>query len=307
MRNPQPYSLDRKDEKFGLVMNVKEALQALPHYFKSPIVIQGLSATDLFAVNTLLGGAIEEQTVRILNEMRSVWDNEKKWFDYRFVRFPESFPDVRLVKSDRSEQPILGIELKGWYLLSKEAEPSFRYRASADAVTEWDLLVCFPWALSEVLSGVPVVYAPYMEQAKYAADMRTYYWCNRKGQSDSRSTKIIHPNTQPYPKAGTQYADSPAVDRGGNFGRVARIPGLMKEWSSQTLETKLSGIEAKYWIEFLLAFTERNSSREKREQIEKLIKKIKEHGTYLTGTNRDVLWHIEEMLALLDSHSDSSL
>ena len=84
--------------------------------------------------------------------------------------------NVRLVGSNKDDAPLIGIELKGWYLLSKESEPSLRYKASADAVTEWDLICCVPWGLSNVLSGKPVVYEPYVEQAKFASDMRTYYW-----------------------------------------------------------------------------------------------------------------------------------
>lgn len=282
-----------------LLKNLKEALYALPHYFESPIAIQGLPATDLFSVNTLLGGAIEEQTVRILNNMRNVWDPDGAWFNYKFIRFPESFPDVRLVKSQQDESPAIGIELKGWYLLSKEAEPSFRYKASADAVTEYDMIACFPWALSEVLSGVPAVFNPYIEQAKYASDMRTYYWENRKGVSEGRSVVINHPQTTPYPKAGTKYADEPEKDGGGNFGRIARIPGLMDDWVKETIELKLSGIEAKYWISFLSAFTEGKTDEDKAAEMQKLIARIQKEKNITEGEMKEILSHLETIFALL--------
>ena len=111
MEAPVRYKTSEKGVMAELLKNLKEALYALPHYFESPIVIQGLPATDLFSVNTLLGGAIEEQTVRILNNMRNVWDPDGAWFNYKFIRFPESFPDVRLVKSQQDESPAIGIEL----------------------------------------------------------------------------------------------------------------------------------------------------------------------------------------------------
>ena len=63
----------------------------------------------------------------------------------------------------------LGIELKGWYLLSKEREPSFRYTVTPSACAPQDLLVVVPWHLKNVLSGEPVVYEPYIEQAHYVA------------------------------------------------------------------------------------------------------------------------------------------
>lgn len=62
---------------------------------------------------------------------------------------------------------IFGIEMKSWYLLSKEGEPSLRYGVSEQVPTLQDLLVVVPWVLSNVLSGVPVVYEPYIAPARY--------------------------------------------------------------------------------------------------------------------------------------------
>lgn len=272
---PIRYELDPDDGRTPLRAALCGALNALPHYFTSKIYIEGLAATDLFSMNTLLGGAIEEQTVAVLNSLRTTWDPQGTWYDRSFVRFPESFPDVRLVRDPNDPAPVIGIELKGWYLLSKEQEPSFRYKASADAVAPWDLIVCYPWALSNVLSGHPVLYKPYIEQAKYAADMRTYYWHHRKGTSASRSNEIFHPDTQPYPRAGTRYTDSPKSDSGKNFGRIARIPGLMKDWIGEAMDIKLSGIEAHHWIAFFSAFAEANTRDDVEATIFKLVETIR--------------------------------
>lgn len=289
---PVRYPLNPDDPRTTLKNGVMNALNALPHYFSSPVHIEGLSATDLFSLNTLLGGAIEEQTVAALNAMRSTWDATGQWYDRAFMRFPESFPDVRLVRSQNDESPAIGIELKGWYLLSKEQEPSFRYKASADAVTPWDLLVCYPWALSNVLSGHPILYAPYIEQAKYASDMRTYYWENRRGSSASRSNEIIHPDTRPYPRSGTKYADNPKSDSGKNFGRIARVPGLMKGWIEQSTNIRLSGIEARYWIAFFSSFSEGSSPDEIRESLLKLNEAIQS----IRPNRWDGLEHIKEII-----------
>ena len=40
--------------------------------------------------------------------------------------------------------PLLGIELKGWYVLSKEGEPSGRYKVTPAACAPQDLLVIVP-------------------------------------------------------------------------------------------------------------------------------------------------------------------
>jgi len=272
--NPERYPLDPNDSKSELYAALDNALRSLPHFFTSPINIEGLMATDLFSMNTLLGGAIEEQTVRILNSLRSTWDPEDRWLDYEFMRFPESFPDVRLVRSLNDPEPVIGIELKGWYLLSKEKEPSFRFKASANAMTEYDMIVVVPWALSNVLSGSPLVYDPYIEQAKYAADMRTYYWWHRQRDTPNRINTITHPNTTPYPRVGTTYVDTPVQDGGSNFGRIARVPGLMNEWTEETLLTKLAGIESSYWIDFLLAFKEGATQEDKERAIAQIRDKV---------------------------------
>lgn len=234
---PEHYELPDGDERTELRNGIVRALYALPMHFTSPINVEGIEVNDLFSINTLLGGTIEAQTVMLLNSLRSIWDPQGKWADEEFRRYPESFPDVRLVGSNKDDSPLIGIELKGWYLLSKESEPSLRYKASADAVTEWDLICCVPWGLSNVLSGKPVVYEPYVEQAKFASDMRTYYWNHRRGDNSKRDCGIHHPETAPYPKPGTQYVDVPNQDGGGNFGRIARVDGLMANWVDESMDT----------------------------------------------------------------------
>lgn len=266
---PERYDLPLDDERTLLREGVVRALKAVPMHFKSTINIEGLSAIDLFAMNTLLGGAIEDQTVATLNATRAIWDPEGRWADYEFKRYAESFPDVRLERND-ADVPLIGIELKGWYLLAKEEMPSFRFRASANAMTIWDLIAVFPWSLSNVISGTPILEAPYVEQAKYVADFRTYYWEHR-----SPNARLVeHPNTQPYPAPGSSYSDIVHDDRGGNFGRIARVHGLMDDWINETMNNKLAGIEARWWVRFLKLFDERGDEATIRMRFERLAQSI---------------------------------
>lgn len=258
------YELNEKDPRFALRKGVMDALRAVPSSFSSKIYIEGLDSTDLFSMNSLLGGAIENQTTEALNSMRSVWDKEGLYKDCVFRRHAESYPDVRLEKGDGAE-PLIGIELKGWFLMSKEKEPSFRFRASSGATSEWDIMAVFPWALTNVVSGSPYLMPPFLKQAKYIADLRTAYWINC-GSNGKRTVR--HPeNCHPYPLPGESYSDSVSDDRGGNFGRIARIDGLMDEWVDDMLNMELLGIEARWWIDFLKLFTERSS----REDIAKAL------------------------------------
>lgn len=77
---------------------------------------------------------------------------------------------------DLEPRILMGIELKGWYALSKEAEPSCRFKASPKVCAPQDLLVVYPWALSGVVSGKPELYAPYVIGARTAAERRNWHW-----------------------------------------------------------------------------------------------------------------------------------
>ncbi len=125
---------------------VVRALYSVPAHFESPTVIEGLVATDLQTLNQMLGATIEAQVVSTLNRMRTAWDPEEQYIRYSFYRQAQVFPDV-LLKADRNGSEILmGIELKGWYLLAKEQMPNFRFQVTPDACAPADLLVVVPWA-----------------------------------------------------------------------------------------------------------------------------------------------------------------
>lgn len=255
---PERIPIPEGDEKRArLVENVRAALAALPNYFRSETNIEGLEAGDLFSLNSVLGGTIEVQTVATLNRIREVWDPDEEWAEYGFERSSQSFPDVRLVtRAKGMMSPVLGIELKGWYLLSREAEPSFRYTATRDASSPYDLLVVVPWRLSNILSGTPYVYEPFVEQSMYAADLRTFYWEGLRGEGS-----VIHPSgVTAYPAAKSAIGDKPVSDSGGNFGRVARVKGLMDEFVGDVLGRPVSGIPARHWLNFFKAYTDNADS-----------------------------------------------
>ena len=161
---------------------------------------------------------------------------------------------MRLVAhgNDRDPHIALGIELKGWYLLSKEGEPSFRYTVTPSACAPQDLLVVVPWHLKNVLSGEPVVYRPYIEQARHGAELRNRFWTHKKTSDTLDERQVEPPDTQvsPYPPPKTKIADRPGSDGGGNFGRIARIPGLMEDYTSSLRAQRIAGIPADHWIAF---------------------------------------------------------
>ena len=255
-----------------LLARVRAALRALPVHFLTETRIEGIAATDIFTLNAMLGATIEDQVVATLNRMRPAWDPDGRYARFGFVRRPQTFPDVLLQAG--GEPPLMGIELKGWYLLSKEGEPSFRYRVTPAACNPQDLLAVVPWALRNVLSGDPVVFEPFIESALYAAEKRNHYW--REERKTSQDAAIHSPSgATPYPDKRDRIEDRPARDA-GNFGRVARY-GLMDDFTAGALSVELRGISAKYWLGFLKAFTESRDDQAVSAEIEKMRKKIRQH------------------------------
>ena len=236
---------------------VREALFALPTYFRSDTSIEGILATDIFTLNAAFGATIEDQVVSTLNRMRDVWDPDEKLIYHRFVRQPQTFPDVLLRREtseidEQDNEILLGIELKSWYLLAKEAEPSFRFQVTPAACAEQDLIVVIPWALNNVISGYPKIFSPYVELAKYAAEYRNYWW--QSIRKTKASTEIVSPqNVSPYPQKSDKISDKPVYDRGNNFGRFART-GIMDSYLEITKRESLCGIGAEHWLNFFKIF-----------------------------------------------------
>lgn len=86
MTLPSPSQPDATWRHFQVYQRAIEAIYAIPAHFNSRTVIEGIPATDLQTLNTVLGAAIEEQVVSTLNRMRSVWDPAEEYQTYYFQR-----------------------------------------------------------------------------------------------------------------------------------------------------------------------------------------------------------------------------
>ncbi len=241
---------------------VRDALQVLPSLFKSDLVISGVRATDLHAFNTSLGATIEEQVVAGLNAIRdATWDKDGNYANLRFVRQSQTFPDVVLKPAAPPHvptTPIMGIELKGWYVLAKEGVPSFRYTTTPKAAAPQDLLVVFPWALSAVISGAPILFEPYVASARYAAEYRNWWWQYERATKGDPTIRVSDHEGH-YPIKSDLIADVPARDA-GNFGRIARTKLFHRDgYIDATLQTELSGIPLYAWLKFFQIFSESNT------------------------------------------------
>ena len=220
----------------------------MPDYFDAPTQIEGMLATDIFTLNSALGAMIEEQIVVTLNKLRPVWDPEKKYLEFSFIRQSQTFPDVLLRKTTNGQDVLLGIELKGWYLLAKERMPNFRFTASPLVCNPWDLIVIVPWVLSNVLSGRPIAFRPFIESARFAAEQRNHYWQHERDTS-ANALITLATGIAPYPSKGDKISDFAVADAGSNFGRLARY-GIMKAYVDEMLASTVRGVSVKSWLDF---------------------------------------------------------
>ena len=247
MNNPQP-SAPVDWQHYELWQRVRDSLYACPDHFSTPTTIEGLLATDIFTLNTPLAATIEESVVKTLNAMRSFWDPDKNYLAYTFVRQPQTFPDVVLRKTDNGEDILMGIELKGWYLLASEGVPTYRFMVTEKACNPQDLIAVVPWALSNILAGSPVLHRPFIEIAQYCAQKRNHYWQHERDTSSDVRIEVPQ-GVGPYPLKSDPISDKAVNDSGGNFGRLARY-GLMDNYINSMRAALIRGIPVADWQKF---------------------------------------------------------
>lgn len=273
---PAPPTLDPADPTTALTAGVSRALEALPGHFRTDIRVSGIPLPDLFSLNTALGATLEREVVRVLNDLRHIWDPNNNWPRHVFVRYGESFPDVRL--EDRSGSTLvtaLGIELKGWFILAKEKEPSFRYKISPAACSPWDLLCIVPWYLDGAIDGHPAVTSPFVTSARYAAELRNFGYEHTR---DGKPNPVVRPTPlpEPYPAPKSKHNDAP-THSDSNFGRIARIAhadgtGFLTEFVTRSLSVELAGVAAMHWLQFLLAVSDRHEDAEIERRLRQMAK-----------------------------------
>lgn len=267
-------------EYFELWTKINEIIRTLPNFFQSEIRIKGVNATDIYSVGSLFSSAIESSLVEGLNKMRNIWDAQNQYLSFAFKRQSQTFPDVLLVDLINKENPIFGIELKAWYVLSKEEEPSFRFKIDPDACAEADLLVVFPWLLSDVISGTPVLLPPFVELAKYAAEKRNYYW-EQSRIAVGKNPNIKRPDQEfrkPYPDAKKDASDSAEDDKGNNFGRVARTGqgSILGNYLDEILHQYYLGIKIKHWTKIFKSIAEGRDDDKIEAALDRVLNEVKQ-------------------------------
>lgn len=282
-------------------VRVQAALAILPAHFEFATHFEGINATDLFSLNAVLGTSIEVEVVKTLNRLRDVWDPDSEWLGYRFERQSQTFPDIRLLKSGNPPDIAMGIELKGWYLLAKEGVPTFRFRVTPAACHPFDLIVVVPWLLSNVLSGSPVAREPWVASALSAAEYRNDWWQNVREASSDKGIKSP-PDAHPYPTKVLEILDVPNSDTGNNFGRLARVPGLMTDFISAAVGQEALGIPIRHWIAFLRQHSDKHDAEALAVELEGQLRRQMKH---LSGEQaKQIVTILEELARFITGASE---
>lgn len=284
-------------EHYQLYMRVREAIASLPIYYRTETHISGIMATDLHTLNTVLGATIEDQVVRTLNLLRHTWDPDDRYTLHSFIRQAQTFPDV-LLRRTSSGEIVMGIELKGWYLLAKESEPSLRFQATPAACASQDLVVVVPWVLGNVISGSPILFEPFLESAQYAAEYRNFHWRYIR-ESKTEKGITIPEGIRPYPSKSDQILDRPHSDGGGNFGRLART-GMMDAYTRKLEDVHLCGIKTVHWRQFLKAFQESTTDAQAHAALERLKQRIQQSSDLPSPRAQSALAIVAELERLLE-------
>lgn len=297
-RPPEPKSAGgppKNWEHHALYHRVVAALHALPGFFKTSLNISGARVADLHTLNSALAASIEQSVVENLNALRAIWDPDKEYQLYSFVRQHQVFPDVRLQTTAPLATPIImGIELKGWFALAKEGEPSFRYKVNPGVCAPADLLVVYPWALDEVVSGKPRLMEPFIAEARWAALHRNHYWSHLRGVTGTDAAITAAAHREPYPKKGDKISDEAVKDSGGNFGRVARGK-IMEDFIDRLYHQPIAGVPISAWQQFFKIFTDTNTEANIRKEVE-AIKDAVVAELEKTEEGRELLREFAEML-----------
>lgn len=255
------------NEHGTLYDEIPELLNRVPSDFSSEVHMEGLDATDIFGLNEILASSVENQVVESLNNLKPDMDVGDRYQDYEFVRQSQTFPDILFQDSThQGENPLMGIELKCWYLLAKEGDPSFRFKTTPAACAPQDLLVIYPWVLDNIVTGSPEIFQPFIMPADFASMYVDYYWQELKNwQPETPDKSIERPkNVSHYPNPKTDFIqDKPAQDAGNNYGRfrsrlISSLPPL-QDYVNQMKTRELLGVPSDQWRGF---FTSSNESED---------------------------------------------
>lgn len=132
--------------------------------------------------------------------------------------------------------------------------------------------------------------------ARHAAEFRNHWWEHVRETADPKNISSP-PGVRPYPTKDMQISDVPAHDRGGNFGRLARVSGLMTDFIASAKAQEALGIPIIDWILFLRRHSDNSDPEQVTASLVQELSRATRAGSQ-TDAGR-VLEHLEGLARLL--------
>ena len=214
--------------------------------------------------NNYVGQGIEELIGTQLNgQLHYQWTDDPNLV---FIRNAVQFPDLYLI--NRAEKRILlSAEVKSWFVFSTD-NITARFEAAPNIIREGSLLILFPWHMTDLVFGTPILLEPYIGDAKALAERRDKIWLAggfkrfKKGEKSSHRKVEVPILDVARPAALNQTkTKSVAYQQKGeafekeseNFGKIWRIydEEINKSFYPTSLNNELLGRTIKEWRRLL--------------------------------------------------------
>lgn len=206
--------------------------------------------------NNYVGQSIEELIGIQLNQSRLLWTDDP---NLMFVRNAVQFPDLYLVDV-RQKCFLLSIEVKSWFVFATDNIKA-RFEAAPNIMKSDSLLILFPWYMSKLIAGVPILLQPFIGNAKALAERRDQIWLagglrqfqqglvSAKRQIETPPLEVAALNKTKTKSVAYQRNGAIFEKESENFGKIWRIydPQINAIFYPQTLEQRILNKSIATW------------------------------------------------------------
>lgn len=214
--------------------------------------------------NNYVGQGIEELIGTQLNgALRDLWADDPNLV---FFRNAVQFPDLYLIHKEQ-KRILLSIEVKSWFVFSGD-DITARFEAAPNVIKDGSLIVLFPWHMTDLVFGTPILLKPYIGDAKALAERRDQIWIagglrefKRGVKSPNRKVEIpvveiVKPTALNQTKTkSVAYQRKVEVfeKESENFGKIWRIydDSINQVFYPTTLSSQLLGKKISEWRRLL--------------------------------------------------------
>ncbi len=126
---------------------------------------------DISKISELVSNTIEARVPEWLNARRQAWDEFEQFAGYEFIKAKAGYPDVRLTNRSDPSDVKFRIEVKTWYVLSRDPLTA-RFKTHPSYLLADDMLVVAAWTLDGIVNGSPKLVRLYIDRALPIATKR---------------------------------------------------------------------------------------------------------------------------------------